>query len=228
MVLHTAWQWTGDRALIEQHLPVAERCLTWIDEYGDRDGDGVPGATRPARPPATRTWAGRIPATACCTRTAPSSKAQGAVRIAGLCLRRMARHGGDLRGTRQPGTGAGADPQGRRVVRAFQRGVLERGTRSTPLRSTATKSRCCRSRPIRAIACGPGSSEGSGRTGGGAADGAGHVLRLGHSHAVCRPPRVQPVLVPQWLGVAARQQPDRDGVSNATGSPRRPDGWRGR
>jgi glycogen debranching enzyme len=40
MLLHSAWLWTGDRALIEQHLPTAERCLEWIDEYGDRDGDG--------------------------------------------------------------------------------------------------------------------------------------------------------------------------------------------
>jgi glycogen debranching enzyme len=40
MVLHSAWKWTGDHALITQHLDVAERCLSWIDDYGDRDGDG--------------------------------------------------------------------------------------------------------------------------------------------------------------------------------------------
>src|SRR3984957_4984008 len=40
VALHAAWQATGDRALIERHLPVAEACLTWIDKYGDRDGDG--------------------------------------------------------------------------------------------------------------------------------------------------------------------------------------------
>jgi glycogen debranching enzyme len=40
MVLHATWRWTGDRALVERHLPTAEGCLTWIDEYGDRDGDG--------------------------------------------------------------------------------------------------------------------------------------------------------------------------------------------
>ena len=40
MVLHDVWQWTGDRALIERTMPIAERCLTWIDECGDRDGDG--------------------------------------------------------------------------------------------------------------------------------------------------------------------------------------------
>jgi glycogen debranching enzyme len=40
VALHSAWRATGDRALIEHHLPHAEACLTWIDAYGDRDGDG--------------------------------------------------------------------------------------------------------------------------------------------------------------------------------------------
>jgi len=40
IVLHVAWRCTGDRGLLEQFLPNAERCLQWIDEYGDRDGDG--------------------------------------------------------------------------------------------------------------------------------------------------------------------------------------------
>jgi glycogen debranching enzyme len=40
VALHAAWQATGDRGVIERHLPVAEACLTWIEKYGDRDGDG--------------------------------------------------------------------------------------------------------------------------------------------------------------------------------------------
>ena len=40
MVLHNAWRCTGDMGLIERHLDTAERCLEWIDVYGDRDGDG--------------------------------------------------------------------------------------------------------------------------------------------------------------------------------------------
>ncbi len=40
IVLHEAWSWTGDRRLLERHLPNAEACLRWIDDYGDRDGDG--------------------------------------------------------------------------------------------------------------------------------------------------------------------------------------------
>ncbi len=38
--LHAAWRNTGDLGLLEQHLPVAERCLEWIDHHGDRDDDG--------------------------------------------------------------------------------------------------------------------------------------------------------------------------------------------
>jgi len=40
IALHGAWRATGDRALIERHLSTAEACLTWIDKYGDLDGDG--------------------------------------------------------------------------------------------------------------------------------------------------------------------------------------------
>jgi glycogen debranching enzyme len=40
ITLHAAWRVTGDRSLLERHLETAERCLSWIDAYGDRDGDG--------------------------------------------------------------------------------------------------------------------------------------------------------------------------------------------
>jgi glycogen debranching enzyme len=40
ITLHAAWRATGDQELLEQHLHTAEGCLAWIDEYGDRDGDG--------------------------------------------------------------------------------------------------------------------------------------------------------------------------------------------
>jgi glycogen debranching enzyme len=41
VALHAAWRATGDRSLIEKHLGTAEGCLAWIDNYGDRDGDGL-------------------------------------------------------------------------------------------------------------------------------------------------------------------------------------------
>ena len=40
IVLHNAWRWTGDDALVDAHMETAERCLAWIDQFGDRDGDG--------------------------------------------------------------------------------------------------------------------------------------------------------------------------------------------
>jgi len=40
IVLHSAWLSTGDAGLIETHLTTAEKCLEWMDKYGDRDGDG--------------------------------------------------------------------------------------------------------------------------------------------------------------------------------------------
>ena len=40
IVLHTAWRSCGDKSLLERHLQTAEKCLEWIDKYGDRDGDG--------------------------------------------------------------------------------------------------------------------------------------------------------------------------------------------
>jgi glycogen debranching enzyme len=40
VTLAEAWRWLGDRQLIEDLCPAAERCLEWIDRYGDLDGDG--------------------------------------------------------------------------------------------------------------------------------------------------------------------------------------------
>jgi glycogen debranching enzyme len=40
VTLHAAWRASGDRAILEQYLPNAEAALDWIDQYGDRDGDG--------------------------------------------------------------------------------------------------------------------------------------------------------------------------------------------
>lgn len=40
IALHSAWRATGDRGLLDAHLATAEACLDWIDNHGDRDGDG--------------------------------------------------------------------------------------------------------------------------------------------------------------------------------------------
>lgn len=41
ILLHRTWRWTGDRALVTAHFATALRCLDWIDDWGDRDGDGL-------------------------------------------------------------------------------------------------------------------------------------------------------------------------------------------
>jgi glycogen debranching enzyme len=40
ITLHSVWRQTGDLDLVRRLLPVAEGCLGWIDDWGDRDGDG--------------------------------------------------------------------------------------------------------------------------------------------------------------------------------------------
>jgi glycogen debranching enzyme len=40
IALHATWRATGDTRVLEKHLQTAEGCLAWIDQYGDRDGDG--------------------------------------------------------------------------------------------------------------------------------------------------------------------------------------------
>ena len=40
MLLHATWKATGDLELLRRHRATAEGCLSWIDDYGDRDGDG--------------------------------------------------------------------------------------------------------------------------------------------------------------------------------------------
>jgi len=40
ITLHEAWKWMGDDSLLREYREVALRCLEWIDQYGDLDGDG--------------------------------------------------------------------------------------------------------------------------------------------------------------------------------------------
>ncbi len=40
IVLSEAYRWTGDLEQFKQYHDVAKRCLQWIDQYGDLDGDG--------------------------------------------------------------------------------------------------------------------------------------------------------------------------------------------
>jgi glycogen debranching enzyme len=70
ITLHAAWRATGDVELLQRHLETAEGCLSWIDRYGDRDGDGF--QEYQTRSPAgyENTWRGRTRETASSMRMA--------------------------------------------------------------------------------------------------------------------------------------------------------------
>ncbi|GCE06028.1 amylo-alpha-1,6-glucosidase [Dictyobacter aurantiacus] len=40
IILSETYRWTGDVELLKEYREVAEKCLHWIDHYGDLDGDG--------------------------------------------------------------------------------------------------------------------------------------------------------------------------------------------
>lgn len=40
VLLAEYYHWTGDEAFVREYLPAVDYALGWIDEYGDRDGDG--------------------------------------------------------------------------------------------------------------------------------------------------------------------------------------------
>jgi glycogen debranching enzyme len=41
LALWSAYRWSGDRELLQKHLPTAEAALRWCEERGDEDGDGL-------------------------------------------------------------------------------------------------------------------------------------------------------------------------------------------
>ncbi|HEU4571889.1 MAG TPA: glycogen debranching N-terminal domain-containing protein [Candidatus Limnocylindrales bacterium] len=57
IVLGLLHDWTGDRGIVERYLPAAEAAMRWVDEYGDRDGDGFQEyATRSSRGYRNQGW----------------------------------------------------------------------------------------------------------------------------------------------------------------------------
>ena len=112
IVLHEAWKWLGDEQLLAASTATSPmRCLEWIDRYGDLDGDGFQEyQTRSPQGYENMGWkdAGDAVVYPDGSQVQP---AQGALRAAGLRLRRLAADG---RGLRRAGR-AGA---GRRAARA--------------------------------------------------------------------------------------------------------------
>ena len=137
------------------------RALRWIDEWGDRDGDGfVEYERRTLRGLANQSWKDRR--LAALRRRAPRAGADRAVRGAGLRLRREAPHG--RAGARSGATASspsGSTRRRRSCAAASTRRTGWRGAATTRSRSTATSSRSTRSARTSAICSGAGSSRSS-------------------------------------------------------------------
>ena len=106
-----------------------------------------------------------------------------------------------------------------------QRAILACPTAATsPSRSTATNGRSMPARPTWATACGPGSSTTTRPPRRRPPAVPGDVHRLGRAHPGDRHGRVQPGQLPQRLGVAPRQRPDRRRTDALRASSSRPTG----
>ena len=189
-------------------MPIAERCLTWIDEYGDRDGDGFQ-EYQTRSPLGYENMAWKDAGDAVLYPDGTLVKGPKALcELQGYVYAAWHGHGGDLRRARRTGAGAVAARQGGATGRAFDRGFWNEEFGGYAYALDGDKKQVPDAwSPTSAIACGPASFRRRRRGArGGAADGARHVLRLGHPHAVGRPHRLQPAFLPQRLGVAARQR----------------------
>ena len=158
VALHAAWRATGDRALIERHLPNAEACLTWIDKYGDRDGDGFQEyQTRSTAGYENMAWkdsgdAVMYPDGTLVRGPKALCELQGYVYDAWL---RMAEIYDELDDKRR------ANALRKKAAGYSRDSTRHSGTRnsaSMPMHWTARRKRCCRSHPMSGSACGPASS----------------------------------------------------------------------
>ena len=211
IVLHEAWRWLGDDALLRSYRDVA-LALPGVDRSLRRPRrrrlPGVPDALR-AR--ATRTWAGRTPATPSSTPTAARSSSPRrcascrATSSTPSCAwpRCSTRWRARPRGR--------AAPRGRRAAAALRGALLVRGHRAaTPSGSIPTSSRSRPSPRTPATACGAASPR--------------PTAPRGSCSGFCEPdmwsgwgirtlsarePGLQPVLLPARLGLAARQRHHR-------------------
>ncbi len=98
VLLSEVWRWTGDAAIVRELEPAARSALRWIEEFGDRDGDGfVEYERRAGHGLANQSWKdsgdsqrfrdGRL----ACTPIAPA-ECQGYVFDAFLRAAELARH----------------------------------------------------------------------------------------------------------------------------------------
>jgi glycogen debranching enzyme len=204
IVLHNAWRWTGDADLLTRFMPAAEKCLAWIDKYGDRDGDGFQEyQTRSSAGAYNQGWKDSGQALVNADGSIVKTPISG--RDTGLRVRRVAAHGPNLRRPGQTRPRRRPATQGQGPLQALQRRLLGRGFRLLRLRFGRRQE----TGPERRLEPGPVPVVGHRsarprRQGGEAAHGAGHVERLGHPHPFDQEPLVQSQFLPERRGVAAR------------------------
>ena len=140
VLLSEVWRWTRDDALVRELEPAMRLALRWIDEFGDRDGDGfVEFARRSDHGLAVQSWKdspdsqrfadGRI-----AEGPIASVEVQGYVYDAKLRVRRARPRCARGRASRRA-----ARTRRRRTARAFRPLVLGRGRRRRVLRARARR-----------------------------------------------------------------------------------------
>ena len=161
ILLSEVWRWTDDAALVRRFKEPALRALAWIDEYGDRDGDGfVEYERRSETGLANQSWkdswdSQRFSDGSLAKPPIAPVEAQGYVYDA---KRRMAELAREV--WRERDLAERLDREADELRDALRRGVLERrrAAASTSSRSTATRSRSTRSARTSATCSGAGSS----------------------------------------------------------------------
>ena len=172
----------------------AEAALDWIDDYGDRDGDGF--QEYQTRSPAgyeNMAWkdAGDVDGV---SRWKAGPGTEGAMRIARLCLRRLAAHGRDLR--RSSTSERRANALRKKAAALFEKFNEAFWDEKCGFYAYAgrreEKSAVGRVQPGHCLWSGIVAPERAAQSRD-TADAGGHVERLGHSHALSRSSLVQSV-----------------------------------
>jgi glycogen debranching enzyme len=209
ITLHAAWRATGDTELLERHLKTAEECLSWIDNYGDRDGDGFQEyQTRSPVGYENMGWKDSgdsvvYPDGSLVKGPKALCELQGYVYDAWLRMSDIFEELGKLR--RAEELRAKAATLFKRFNEAFWDEEL--GFYVLALDGEKKKVLTVASNAGHCLWSGIVPSERAEKVV--KPDGAGHVERLGHPHALSPASSVQSIQLPDWIGLAARQRHHR-------------------
>ena len=213
VLLSEVWRWTDDAAFVRELKEPALAALRWIDEFGDRDGDGfVEYERRTPRGLENQSWkdsgdSQRFHDGSLAKTPIAPFEVQGYVYDAKLRTAELAREVWRDRPLAER-LEREAEELKRRLRRA--RSGPTRAAATTCSRSTARSGRSTRSARTSATCSGAGSSRAA------RVDavvdqlmGDGALVGLGRAHDVDRRRGLQPALVPQRHRLAPRQLPDR-------------------